>query len=307
MLIVGGRYGSVDDAGLSYTEKEYDYAVSTKKPVIALLHKNPSGLPREKTETEPAIWEKLQKFRTKVERKHTCVYWQTADELKSKVIVGMTAAVKRHPAVGWVRADRVPSEATLANVLALKNRIAELEQEAAESRDQPPPGTESLAQGDDKFELHLSFKSRKVIKVYPYHEDQGYTASITPSWHAIFAAVAPTMINEASDASLRNSFREFFSRESLKAFQGRTEFKDRTLREFTFRTDEIETCIVQLRALGLIKENDRKRSVKDIGTYWALTPYGNTLMVQLRAVRREDEEEEDLGGEATESDESDGN
>jgi hypothetical protein len=113
------------------------------------------------------------------------------------------------------------------------------------------------------------------------------------------------MINEASDASLRHSFRDFFTRESLKAFQRRKEFKDRTLREFSFRSDEIETCIVQLRALGLIKENDRKRSVKDIGTYWALTPYGNTLMVQLRAVRRDSEQEEELGGEATESDNSD--
>jgi hypothetical protein len=305
VLIVGGRYGSLDEAGLSYTEKEYDYSVSTKKPVIALLHQNPSGLPREKTETEPKAWEKLQKFRAKVERKHTCVYWQSADDLKSKVIVGMTAAVKRHPAIGWVRADKVPTEATLANVLALKTRIAELEQEAVALRDQPPPGTENLAQGDDRFELHLSFKARKAIKEYPYHEDQGYTASITPSWNAIFAAVAPTMINEASDASLRQSFRDFFGRESVKAFQGRKEFKDRTLRDFSFHRDEIETCIVQLRALGLIKENDRKRSVKDTGTYWALTPYGNTLMVQLRAVRRDSEEEEDLGGEATESDEPD--
>ncbi len=305
VLIVGGRYGSLDEAGLSYTEKEYDYAVSTKKPVIALLHQNPSGLPREKTETEPKAWEKLQKFRAKVERKHTCVYWQSADDLKSKVILGVTAAVKRHPAIGWVRADKVPTEATLANVLALKTRITELEQEAAASRDQPPPGTENLAQGDDRFELHLSFKARKAIKEYPFHEDQGYTASITPSWNAIFAAVAPTMINEASDASLRQSFRGFLSRESVKAFQGRKEFKERTLRDFSFHNDEIETCIVQLRALGLIRENDRKRSVKDTGTYWALTPYGNTLMVQLRAVRRDSEEEEDLGGEATEADEPD--
>src|SRR5262245_8824085 len=49
VLIIGGRYGSQDDQGLGYTEKEYDYAVKTKKTVIALLHINPDGLPREKT------------------------------------------------------------------------------------------------------------------------------------------------------------------------------------------------------------------------------------------------------------------
>ena len=34
VVIIGGRYGSLDDAGIGYTEKEYDYAVSLKKPVM---------------------------------------------------------------------------------------------------------------------------------------------------------------------------------------------------------------------------------------------------------------------------------
>jgi Domain of unknown function (DUF4062) len=297
--IVGGRYGSRDDAGLSYTEKEYDHAVLARKPVIPLLHENPESLPREKTETDSDAWERLKRFRTKVEKKHTCVYWKNADDLKAKVIVGLTAATKRHPAVGWVRADKVPTEATLVEVLALKNRVAELEAEAAAVRDSPPPGTESLAQGDDRFELKIAFTARESLSSYPYDKDLRYTASITPTWNAIFAAVAPSMINEAADAALHRAFRDFLTKESLRRFQGRKEFKDRELRDFAFHKDEIETCIVQLRALGLIRDSDKKRSVKDLGTYWTLTPYGNTLMVQLRAIRREPiEEDEDDDGSA---------
>jgi Domain of unknown function (DUF4062) len=41
LLIIGGRYGSVDESGISYTEQEYDYAVSRGLWVIALLHDNP--------------------------------------------------------------------------------------------------------------------------------------------------------------------------------------------------------------------------------------------------------------------------
>ena len=48
VLIIGGRYGSLDDTGLGYTEKEYDYAVSSKRPVIPFLHSNPDNLPRER-------------------------------------------------------------------------------------------------------------------------------------------------------------------------------------------------------------------------------------------------------------------
>lgn len=301
ILIVGGRYGSLDEAGIGYTEKEYDYALQTKKPVIPLLHENPDNLPRDKTETDTASWERLKKFRSKVEKKHTCVYWKSADDLKAKVIVGLTAAIKRHPAVGWVRADKVPTESTLAEMLALKNKIDELEQQAQSLRDKPPAGTEILSQGDDKFEIHMSFDARKELSEYPYHDDQRYTASIRPTWNAIFAAVAPSMINESSEAGLRQSFNEFLRRESIRTFQSREEFKGRELISFSFRKDEIETCVVQLRALGLIKENDRKRSIKDNGTYWTLTPYGNTLMVQLRAIRREPIIDEDIGGLAAES------
>lgn len=110
VLIVGGRYGSLDETGLSFTEKEYDYAVAANKPVIPLLHRNPDNLPRNKTDIDAAAWEKLKSFRRKVEKRHTCDYWKTAGELKAKVIVGLTAAIKRHPAVGWIRADQTTSE-----------------------------------------------------------------------------------------------------------------------------------------------------------------------------------------------------
>ena len=296
ILIVGGRYGSRDEAGLSYTEKEYDHAVASKKPVIPLLHANPDVLPREKTETDTDAWEHLKKFRAKVEKKHTCVYWANADELKAKVIIGLTTAIKRHPAVGWVRADKVPTEATLVEVLSLKSRVAELEAEALAARDSPPSGTEALAQAEDRFPLSIEFTARLRLSDYPYREDTRYTASITPSWNSIFASVAPSMINEASDNALRRAFTDFLTGESLRRYGKRKEFKERELRDFNFQKDEIETCIVQLRALGLISESDKKRSVKDTGTYWTLTPYGNTLMVQLRAIRREPlEADEDEG------------
>lgn len=38
VLLLGGRYGSIEDTtGLSYTEVEYDYAVSQKKPYFAIV------------------------------------------------------------------------------------------------------------------------------------------------------------------------------------------------------------------------------------------------------------------------------
>ena len=78
VVIVGGRYGTLDDEGIGYTEREYDYAVSCEKPVISLLHKRPENLSREKTDTDTGAWDKLEAFRQKLEEQHTCTYWDTS-------------------------------------------------------------------------------------------------------------------------------------------------------------------------------------------------------------------------------------
>ena len=45
LLIIGARYGSMDENGVSYTEKEYDYAVSQGIPIIAFLHSDLKSVP----------------------------------------------------------------------------------------------------------------------------------------------------------------------------------------------------------------------------------------------------------------------
>lgn len=301
VLIIGGRYGSLDDSGIGYTEKEYDYAVSQNKPVIPLLHKNPDNLPREKTEIEEVAWKKLQDFRSKVEENHTCVYWESPEDLKAKVIVGLTSAVKRHPAVGWVRADKIPSGASIADALALRERVSELEAELSRMRTEPPPGTDDLMQGEDTFEIVCSFEA-----VHPGGiSGVRYSARFHPTWNEIFAGIAPSLINEASEPDLRKAFRMHFSRLAHEAFENTEGLEGKELKYFKFRDDQIDTCLVQLRALGLIKESDKKRSVRDTATYWTLTPYGDLLMVQLRAIRRSSSKQRDLGGEAEESSEED--
>jgi len=45
LLVIGGKYGSVDPIEeISFTEKEYDYAVKKGKPVMAFLFGDPGKL-----------------------------------------------------------------------------------------------------------------------------------------------------------------------------------------------------------------------------------------------------------------------
>ena len=282
LLVVGGRYGSVDEEGLGYTEKEYDYAIQTEKPVIAFLHADPGMLPRDKTETDDAAWKKLEAFRAKVEKRHTRVSWTSAEELKSKVIVSITSALKRHPAVGWLRADQVPSGGTLADVLTLRNRVVELETQLKEVALVAPAGTEDLEHGDDPVRIDVQFDTVNSLT----YASETLKNHITLTWNDIFAGVAPTMINEASDQDLRSAFDDLFRRHSRDAFENSEYAHHGELRYFTFRDDQVETCIVQFRALGLIRESVRQLSVKNTSLYWKLTPWGDHLMTRLRAIRR---------------------
>jgi len=104
VLIIGGRYGSIDEGGVSFTEKEYRYAFEGKKFVIPLLHKNPNDIPRGKTDTNDAL-EKLGDFREIVEKKHHCAYWSSAEDLRIKLTTALVTAFDASPAIGWVRAD----------------------------------------------------------------------------------------------------------------------------------------------------------------------------------------------------------
>ena len=106
ILIIGGMYGSRDETGIGYTEKEYRYAVSKGKPILAFLHRNPDNLPRSHTETKEDAWGKLTKFRNLVEKERHCSYWETAQDLKSSVIIGLNNESSKNPAEGWVRATK---------------------------------------------------------------------------------------------------------------------------------------------------------------------------------------------------------
>lgn len=281
VLIIGGRYGSLDSMGLSYTEKEYEYALETKKPVIPLLNKNPDNLPRGKTETDSKAWNKLSSFRKKVEKAHTCVYWVTTDDLKSSLIIGLTKTIKRFPAIGWIRANLMPSENTLKEIIDLRKKNGDLEEQIKKKSSSAPEGTEDLYQGEDELALKCSFIARNQS-----YERTSYTGNLSQTWNEIWSTLSPTLINEASKEEIFLSLKKSFSKLAKETWEDKGDLKNSTLTTINFESEIFDTIIIQFRALGLIEESIKQRSIKDTKTYWALTSYGDNLMMQLRALRK---------------------
>jgi hypothetical protein len=104
------------------------------------------------------------------------------------------------------------------------------------------------------------------------------------SWNEIFSAIAPCMIQEASDYSMREALRDALIR--------RLDIKLRERYHLEVESGDFHNGVVQLRALGLITPSAERRSVKDRGiAYWSLTPYGDNYMNRLVAIRRQHKNE----------------
>lgn len=116
LLVIGGRYGSVTPEGISYTEKEYDYAVDIGLKVIALIHEAPDDIPLRKSDIDPELRARLQAFRERVSENRLVRFWKSAEELPGFVALSLSKTIKMFPAVGWVRADAVGSEELLSEL-----------------------------------------------------------------------------------------------------------------------------------------------------------------------------------------------
>lgn len=95
------------------------------------------------------------------------------------------------------------------------------------------------------------------------------------------------MINEATDWQVRQETAAFFTRARKVAVSTERNLKRRRIVNASINDEEVGTGLLRLRALGLIRENQKARSVKDTQTYWTLTPYCDSVMTQLRAIRRD--------------------
>ena len=284
VLILGGRYGSIGPEGISYTEMEYRYALSIGKPTISFLHRSPGKIIADNTESTVEGKEKLQAFRKSVEKK-LCKHWESPQELGSVVSRSLIQLIKSTPAVGWVRANELADREATMELLQLRRRVDELQTELSRARISAPKGSEGLAQGDEEHSISFSFDATAPGE----YRSRTWSSSFTPTWNEIFACIAPLMIHEATELALKQALASLSETENFERLQQDKNLARHSLSSFRISQDDFQTIKVQLRALGLIAKNDKARSVKDSGTYWTLTPYGDEVMTQLRAIRRNED------------------
>lgn len=278
LVIVAGRYGSLSAGGISYTQKEYEYAVECGVPVLAFLHGDPGKIPYEKTEGSEEAKKKLEEFR-EICKQRLCKYWKTPDALAGIVLSSLNQLKKAHPAVGWVRADQVPDESVSKEILKLKKHIEELETEREELRTSAPVGAEDLAHGDDEIEIHFDIEGQSENP----QEDSIENGSILLKWDKIFSSIGPSLLKPAPADIISHCLSEYIRRHHGE--QIRADFGYEYISGVALLEDDWQTIAIQMKALGLIQIADSSQD-DPFNLYWIITEYGETVLTRIKAIKR---------------------
>jgi uncharacterized protein DUF4062 len=277
VLIVGGRYGHMTDAGISYTEMEFDYAAAASKPILAFLHADPDQIVSGKTDRDPAAIQKLEAFRRKVKTDRLIREWRTPEELGSVVSRSLVKAMKATPAEGWVRARYGASTELLEQLNALRDQNDKLKADIKKLKVAPPDDAVQYAGGSDLVTLHGTYRTGD------YRNPVQHRWKVRPTWDEIFYELGPELFGECPESKMRAVLAEEFA-----YWDENTSTETEEMDRFHVSDDSFQTIKVQLFALGLIQRGSQKRGVGDRATYWMLTSYGEDYLMKLRARKKGD-------------------
>ncbi len=166
VLIIGGKYGSVNKTtNISYTEMEYDYAVSKEIPILVFEHKNIAELNDDKKDKDLTA---LDNFKQKARNNRMAKMWDSHEELIIGVMSALNNAKKTCDRPGWTRDAQDNTELlTQINNLRIENDKLKKENKTLK---EVKKNQDELAFYGKKIKLH--FKETYHARAYGYRSNE---------------------------------------------------------------------------------------------------------------------------------------
>lgn len=203
VVIVGGRYGSIADGNISYTEQEYRYALDRGIPTLAFLHSNPEEIEARKVDKSRDNVRRLAAFREHLKSAAMVDFWSSADGLATSVVVALGQEVTLSPGVGWVRGDQAIDPKILEELALARAHIAELQtalNQANNNEEFSFPKDIAPVDVEFTFVLHVQDKPKEKG-----NSKEAIEVGITSTWKAIFLLCAPHIYRGASEEVTTNT------------------------------------------------------------------------------------------------------
>lgn len=267
-VIVAHRYGSVTDTGISYTEKEYDYAVSKGVPVLGFIIYDSAPWPKDKTEDDARKLKKLVNFKEKMKGR-LVQFWRNKDDLHGKFSIALKKSITANPRTGWARADEVSGPEVMKELArlsgenaGLRSELQRLKQVQSTDCDAAREVIRTLSRNGRRFKVR---KTGKWDDAPEFRKDLG----------ELFSVAATEMISEAPALRVAQTI-------ALRLV-GTGYFAD-----WPVPRNVVKNLIADWAALDLVEPSKRRHSVSDTQDYWSLTHLGKSAMREFRRVRLEE-------------------
>ena len=268
VVIIAGKYGSIAPDGKSYTEKEYDYAVSKGIHVLAFV-RNESAIEEEAKEEDIVKKQKLARFKEKVLTGRVVKQWNYKSDLVSSVIVSLVHEKQMYPAAGWVRANQVMSNESLVELGNLRKEVAELRD--YKRTHEGKKYVDDIADFDE--EITLNFEHNYWDSYY--NRDCSDVKQQIVSWRNLFAQISPSIMKHPNDALMQKNIGDIY-KAIFQFSKGKVEIADA----------DYETIKLQFIAYGLIEVKNLPTTKGTQALFWNLTPKGERVMMENRLVRK---------------------
>lgn len=268
VLILAHRYGSVTAEGLSYTEKEYDYALSKGVPVLAFIIDDSAAWPKNKFETDTKSTRKLTDFKIKAKAR-LVQFWKSKEELHGKVSIALMKTMTTTPRVGWVRSSSVSGPEVM-------NELSRLSSENAALRDQLKFIKMQESEKGDQVRNSIKILASNARNIRIRKTADWAAADVYPTTLAeVFAYCAPNLLVENDNLGI--------CRNIALGKSGGEYYKN-----YPIGTNIISGLIADLSALDLIEPSKKKHPVSDSAHYWSLTKHGKDVHNAFRRVLLEE-------------------
>lgn len=269
VIIVGHRYGSETDEGISYTEKEYDYAKECGVPTLGFVIDNKAPWPHDKTDNDTIKKDKLDLFKTKVKSK-LVHFWSSKEDLHGKVSISLIKTMNTHPRVGWTRSDEAIGPEITKEISRLSTENANLRNEVEQlkkTRD---------SQADKVREVTRIMAGNK--RNIPVRENKDTSWKDADRYETnlfyIFNYIAPSLINESSNLKI--------AQDIALNLHGVNYY-----RYVPIPTNRTSSIIADFVALEVLEPSKKKHPVSDDEKYWTLTSFGKIFVKKARRVTLE--------------------
>ncbi len=269
VVVVAHRYGSCDSAGLSYTEKEYDYAIAQGVPALGFVVEEGISWPKDKSDTDRSTVKKLKLFKDKVKSKPVS-FWKNGEDLYGRCSIALMKAFNAYPREGWVRASRAQDAAAAKEIVRLSSENAELRNRLH--------ALEILADTDIAIEKAITTMRANKRKVGVWKKTaKDWEDGKDITLYQLFEVLAPEMQVELALTEI--------ARYTATNVLG---VPNADLRA-TWPTprNTIRSLLADLAALDCVAPSIRKKPVADKDEYWSLSEFGVKLLSQMRRRRLE--------------------